>query len=96
METQFYVAISMKTARGLEPFAQFFLGNDRERANDIFERLERIQEVRECNILFFEFMETRNGLPVNLDVISCTLDQLAVNCRTISKELFKFENLENF
>ena len=95
METQFYVMITMKTGRGLEPFAQFFLGNNRERAYSIFEQLERVEDVRENNVLFIDFMETRNGLPLNLDVITCTLDQLARNCRSITKELFKLENLEN-
>jgi hypothetical protein len=40
-------------------------------------------------------LETEKGLPVNLDFITCTLNQLAENCRIITKELFISENLED-
>ena len=96
METQFYITFTLKTGKGLESFAKFFIGNNRERAFSIFRELEGIHDVRESNVLFIDFMETREGLPVNLDVIACTLDQLAKNCRIITKELFKSENLEAF
>ena len=50
---------------------------------------------RERNILYFDFMEMQNGLPTNLDLITCTLNELADNCRIITKELFISENFEN-
>jgi hypothetical protein len=40
-------------------------------------------------------MEIEKGLPVNLDFITCTLNQLAENCRIITKELFKSESFES-
>jgi len=95
METQFYITFTLKTGKGLESFAKFFIGNNRERAFDIFNKLEGMHEVSETNVLYIDFMETKMGLPVNLNVITCTLDQLAKNCRIITKELFKSENLEN-
>lgn len=96
METQFYITFTLKTGKGLESFAKFFIGNNRERAYNIFQELEGIHDVCENNVLFIDFIETKEGLPINLNVITCTLDQLARNCRTIVKELFKSENLENF
>ena len=96
METQFYITFTLKTGKGLESFAKFFIGNNRERAYSIFRKLEGVHDVHENYVLFVDFMETREGLPINLNVITCTLDQLARNCRTITKELFKSENLENF
>jgi hypothetical protein len=86
----------LKTGKGPESFAKFFIGNNRKRASDIFRKLEGMHEFSETNVLYIDFMEMVMGLPVTLDVITCTLDQLAKNCRIITKELFKSENLENF
>ena len=94
METQFYITITMKTVKGLECFGKFFIGNHRERAYAIFQKLQGMHEVSESNVLYIDFMETKMGLPVDLDVITCTLGQLAENCKIITKELFKLENLE--
>jgi len=94
METQFYITITLKTHKGLESFAKFFIGNNRHRAFEIFKQLKGSHNVTEKNILYFDFLETEKGLPVNLDFITCTLNQLAENCRIITKELFILENFE--
>lgn len=39
METQFYLLLSLKTPRGFENYGQFFLGNDRQAAQGLFESL---------------------------------------------------------
>jgi len=96
METQFYITLTLKTVKGLERFAKFFIGNNRARAFAIFKQLKGMNEVTEKNVLYIDFLETKEGLPVNLDVITCTLNQLAENCRIITKEIFKLENLEDF
>jgi hypothetical protein len=95
MDTQFYITITLKTHKGLESFAKFCIGNNRHRAVDIFRQLKGSRNVSEKNILSFDFMEVEKGLPVNLDFIACTLNQLAENCRIITKELFVLENFEN-
>ncbi len=95
METQYYITITLRTHKGLESFAKFFIGNHRQHAFAIFKQLKGSHDVSEENILYFEFWETQKGLPANLDLITCTLNQLAENCRTITKELFKSENLES-
>ena len=92
METQFYIAITLKTHKGIESFAKFFVGNNRHRAYEIFKQLKGSHNVNEKNILYFDFLETENGLPLNLDFITCTLNQLGENCRLITKELFISEN----
>ena len=94
METQFYITITLKTHKGLESFAKFYVGNNRQLAINIFRQLKGSQNVSEKNILYFDFLETEKGLPVNLDFITCTLNQLAENCRIITRELFISENLE--
>lgn len=95
METQFYITLTLRTHKGLESFAKFFIGNNPHRAFAIFKQLKGSHDVSEKNILYFDFFETQKGLPVNLDLITCTLNQLAENCRIITKELFKSENLES-
>ena len=95
METQFYITLTLRTYKGPESFAKFFIGNNRHLALAIFKQLKGSHNVSEENILNFEFWEIEKGVPSNLDLITCTLNQLAENCRIITKELFKSENLEN-
>jgi hypothetical protein len=38
-------------------------------------------------------METFNDLPLNLHIITCTLEQLAANTSIITKELFRSHNI---
>ena len=96
METTFYILLSIKTASGPESFAQFFIGNKRSAAQAIFRKLKGTPEIDERNVLYLDFMETKDGLPINLELISCTLEQLAENCKLITKEIFKLNNLEGW
>lgn len=48
------------------------------------------------NVLQMDFTEKAAGLPANLEMIACTLDQSAENCKCIAKEVFKLKNLEVF
>jgi hypothetical protein len=93
METQFYILFTLKTLKGPESFAKFFIGNDRDNAYEIFSKLKGTDSVDEKNLLYIDFMETKQGLPVNLNVITCTLNQLTDNFKELTKELFKAENL---
>jgi hypothetical protein len=94
MKTVFYIDLSLKTSHGPEPYARFFIGNDREQAYELFKRLAGNAEVNENNMLYIDFMEMRNGLPVNLKMISCNLEELTDNCRIITKTLFQLANLK--
>lgn len=93
MDTQFYILLNVKTVTGLESYGKFFIGGNRQVAYSLFERLRGDRKVNERNILYVELMETQEGLPVNLKLLSCTLDELMFNCRLITKEVFKFYNL---
>lgn len=93
MDSHFYIMLNVKTITGLENYGKFFIGDNKEIAYSLFERLRGDREVNEKNILYMELMETREGLPVNLKLLSCTLDELMFNCRLITKEVFKFYNL---
>ena len=89
MKTTFYIKFTLKTSKGFESYGQFFIGNDRLIADAIFEKLSGNYKVNENNILQLDFIETKNNLPVNIKVLRCTLNEMADNCKVITKELFK-------
>jgi len=92
-ETTFYILFSMKTIGGFESYSRFFIGNNRELALRLFQKLEGRKEVDEKTVLTCELMETIKGLPVNLKIKSCSLAQLTENCKIITNETFKILNL---
>ena len=94
MDTQFYILITLKTPDGLDSFGKFFIGNDRDKAYALIKNLKGNDAPSEKDFLFLDFMETANGLPLNLKMKSCTLNQLAENCKLITRELFKINNLD--
>ena len=94
MATIYQFVFTLKTSQGAEGFAKFLIGNSREQAYDIFHKLKGTDEVSEKNILYVDFIETREGLPLNIKMITCTLDQLGENCKIITKELFRLNNLK--
>jgi hypothetical protein len=94
METSFYILIYIKTPRGFESFARFYIGDKKELALHLFDKLKGNDELFEDCILQIDLMETKNGLPVNIKVIGCTLEELTENCKTITKEAFKIFTLE--
>ena len=89
METTFYIVMSMKTGAAIESFGKFDIGNNRDHAYKIFKTLRGSSEADEKNVLFLELMETKDHLPMNIKIISCTLNELTENCRLITKEIFK-------
>src|SRR5690242_18539273 len=93
MNPQFCLVITLKTTKGIENIGRFHLGDDRKKALAIFNKLKGDSEVNEANMLSIEFRETKEELPLNLKMISCTLEQLAENCKLITKELFKIYNV---
>jgi hypothetical protein len=95
MRTTFYIVCRLRTANGFEAYGSFNLGNDREFAYDLFGKLKGRELLQETDMLNIDLMETRDGLPVNIRVISCTAEELAANCKCITREMFKLLNLEN-
>ena len=93
-ETKFHIELNIKTPDDFTCYGKFMLGTSRKFAINLFQKMKGSKKVDEQAILQLEFVETRNNLPVNIQVISCSLEQLAENCKTITKEIFKFANLE--
>jgi flagellar motor switch protein FliM len=92
METTFYIILNIITPNGLQSYARFYIGNDRNMAYQLFSQLKGSADINEKNILYLELMETVENLPVNIRMISCSLNELADNCRMITKEIFTWAN----
>ena len=95
METAFYIVLYIKTPRGFEHFARYYIGNKGESARELFSKLKGTTEEPENCILQMDLMETQNNLPVNIKLIGCTLEEMAENCKVITKEAFKIFTLES-
>jgi len=93
-DTCFYIKLNLKTRNGFLRFGKFFIGNNKKAAADIFSKLKGNTEVDEKMMLQLDLVETKNSLPLNIQMIGCTLEELAENCRIITKEVFKLFNLE--
>jgi hypothetical protein len=93
--TTFYILIYINTANGYQSIGKFFIGDNREIAEALFNQLQGDTAVDDKTMLTIELMETMNDLPINLHIKSCTLKELADNCCLITKELFKSINLED-
>ena len=93
VSSQFAIVVNVKTSNGFQTFGRFYLGSDRKFANKIFDKLKGTQKITRNTILNLELSETRNDLPVNIQMLSCTLDELSENCKMITRETFKFFNM---
>jgi hypothetical protein len=94
METQFYILLSLKTPKGFVDYGQYFFGDDREAADELFRRLKGDEKVNDSCPLHIDMMETVDELPVKIKTICCTLEELGVNCKLIAREIFRLKNLE--
>ncbi len=77
MESSFYIRYNIKTISGYESFAKFSLGSDAAFAAAVFGKLKGQPDVTETSMLTTELVEEQEGLPVNIRLMSCTLDQVA-------------------
>jgi hypothetical protein len=90
----FYILISIRTRDGFESFGKYNVGNNRKTATAIFRQLKGSPDVDLKTMLTMELEETVNGLPINLQMLGCTLEELTNNTKIIVKEIFKLLNLK--
>jgi hypothetical protein len=89
----FYIGLNIKTGNGFQTFGKFFLGSDIRFADNIFRKMKGTKKITKDTIINLELTETKNELPQNIQMISCTLEELAENCKIITREIFKFFNM---
>ena len=93
-ENTFYALLSIRTADGFESFGKFNLGNNKKAASTIFKQLKGTPIVDETTMLTIDLVETINELPLNLNILGCTLEEMGYNCKIMVKERFKLLNLK--
>jgi hypothetical protein len=89
MSTEFFISLTLLTPEGPQSFARFTLGGDQKYAIGIFNALQGATDSESPGLLQLEFTELSNGLPVNIKLKDCTLEQLSWNCKYLTKEAFK-------
>lgn len=93
-QSTFFIVLNIRTGTGYECFGKFFIGNNRRSAGAIFDQLKGRKNVDEKSLLQLDLMESVNGLPTNMQMLSCSLEDLAENCKIITKERFRLLNME--
>ena len=93
MKSFFYMQFNIKTSTGSECYGKVFIGHDYDFAHSLFGKMKGREDVNEKSILNIDFIESRNGLPVNINMIRCTLNEAQENFGIITREIFKYHNL---
>jgi hypothetical protein len=94
--SEFYIDISIQTKEGPKRFGRFEFLSDRETAHALFNRLKGSLSIDSKDMLYIEFMELKNGLPVNMNILTCNLQQLGTNTMLITQEVFRLMNLRGY
>ena len=94
MDQNFYIDISIQTQEGPRRIGRFELGADRDSAYALFKKLRGSPEINQKDMLYIEFMEMVNGLPLNIDILTCDLQELGTNSMLITQEIFRVSNLK--
>ena len=95
MDTSFYIVLNIQSGSGYEALGKFNLGREKEFAFSLFRKLKGNSDAGVTAPLQMDFIETMDGLPVHLEVLNCSLNELSENCKLITKEMFRMLNLEN-
>lgn len=92
--TKFNLTLNIRVGEDFQCFGNFLLGSNRQFAEKILANLKGSKKITNKTILSLELVELKQELPVNIQMLSCTLDELTENCKMITKETFKLCNLE--
>lgn len=94
METLFFISLNIKTISGIDSYATYNLGENREKAEAIFAQLKGSPELSHNTVLTMDFTEMKDGIPFPLKMLDCTFGDVVYNTKIITRELFKNLNLE--
>jgi len=95
MSTEYRIAIHARTTSGFDTIGEFYVGADREEASQLFKSLKGSADDLEDGVLVMDLRELNRGLLFDIHMIQCSLDQVAANCRLITKHQFKVLNLKD-
>jgi hypothetical protein len=92
MKTKYYLTLSLKQPGGYRYFGEYYIGDDCKHANEIFNGLKGRSPAYEDHSL--DMIRMEGDIPEGVKTIACTLDEFALNCKYIAKEIFRINNLE--
>jgi hypothetical protein len=95
MSTEYRIAVHARTTSGFDTIGEFYVGTDRQEANQLFKSLNGSADDLKDSVLLMDLRELNRGLLFDIQMIECTLDEIADNCRQITKHQFKTLNLKN-
>ncbi|GAO45452.1 hypothetical protein [Flavihumibacter petaseus] len=88
------ITVDMRVPGGYVEYCRFMLPCDQQIARGIFSRLKTTAETGIARPLRLSLINPE-AMPMEVSgVVYCRLDQLAWNCRFITREIFKYHNLE--
>lgn len=93
MKSEYRIYIHAKTAAGFETIGKFYVGTNEDRALRLFRSLKGSPEDPRNALLIMELCSVWRGLPLDIQMIHCTLDEVEENCRIITKQAFNSFNL---
>ena len=93
MESLYYISINIKAVSGIDSYATYNLGEDREKAIAIFNLLKGSSNLSEHSVLTMDFTEMRDGIPFPITMLDCTFQEVVYNTKVITREIFKNLNL---
>ncbi|MCZ4224816.1 hypothetical protein [Pedobacter rhodius] len=95
MEKEFTIDIALKLKNSKLSYGRFILGSDKDVALEIFRSLKGNRDTVNTCTLELELIENVTGFPIPIDILNCTLQELAENITLLSKEIFRIAQLEN-
>lgn len=84
----------MKTTKGLETYARFYLGSNEKFAGSLFDLMHGEREIKENSVISMDLTKRQGGIPYPMSILHCNWDHLAFNTKIITKEVFKGLNLD--
>lgn len=93
MEKLYCISLNIKTVSGIDSYATYNLGEDKEKAIAIFNLLKGSSALSEDSVLTMDFTEMRDGIPFPITMLDCTFQEMIYNAKIITREIFKNLNL---
>jgi hypothetical protein len=95
MSREYRITVHARTASGFDTIGEFIIGNSQQEASQLFKILKGSPDNLEEGVLLMELREINDSLLFDVQLIQCTLDQVADNCRLIVKNQFRLLNLKD-
>lgn len=83
----------MAPPKGFERYAEFHIGISPTEARRLFQSLKGSSQGIAEGIILMELSEVSRGLPMDVEMKYCTLNEVTENCRVITKHVFASLNL---